>query len=109
MKQSMAWIARSPGSRQGLLTCKSTDLPGSILMGSSQMLAAGIELLHSKGITSLAEAWEMASARPAKLLNLREHGRLDAGAFADIVLFDLEGEHYHIHIREVYKQGLKVL
>jgi N-acetylglucosamine-6-phosphate deacetylase len=86
-----------------------------LLAGSAQMITTGIERLYSRGLASLAEAWDMASLRPANLLGLADKGHLEVGACADLILFDfnsndnLTSNSNQIRIREVYKDGRKVI
>jgi len=61
-----------------------------ILAGSAQMLLWGIEQLSGRGIASLADAWDMASVRPAGFMNLPAAAGLSVGAPADIALFRRE-------------------
>lgn len=78
-----------------------------ILAGSARMLRAGIEHLVRTGLCPLGQAWELASARPARFMGLQDLGVTEAGAVADLVTFDhSEGR---VRIREVYKQGQKVI
>ncbi|THF84468.1 N-acetylglucosamine-6-phosphate deacetylase [Cohnella fermenti] len=58
-----------------------------LLAGSAQMLSRGIERLFSRGLASFADAWEMASVRPAALLGLEAAAGLTPGAPADIAVF----------------------
>ncbi|UVI28318.1 N-acetylglucosamine-6-phosphate deacetylase [Paenibacillus spongiae] len=77
-----------------------------ILAGSAQMLLAGIEHLTGRGLAELAEAWDMASVRPATVMKLPSAGGLEAGAPADLVLFRREGS--RIRIEQTYKGGERV-
>lgn len=74
-----------------------------LLAGSAQPLKRGIEHLMKKGLCSLAEAWEMASLGPARLVNLPIMNGLSEGAPADFVLFQREKK--GIRIRETVKHG----
>jgi N-acetylglucosamine-6-phosphate deacetylase len=58
-----------------------------LLAGSAQMLTRGIGHLVRSGLSSFSEAWEMASVRPARLLDLPVKNGLMAGAPADLVVF----------------------
>lgn len=62
-----------------------------ILAGSAQMLLWGIEQMTERGIASLADAWDMASVRPAGFMRLPAAAGLSAGAPADIALFRQDG------------------
>lgn len=77
-----------------------------ILAGSAQMLLAGIEHLTGRGLTAFAEAWDMASIRPAAAMNLPAAVGLQAGAPADLVLFRREGS--RIHVEQTFKSGERV-
>jgi len=74
-----------------------------ILAGSAQMLLAGIEHLTERGLTEFAEAWDMASVRPASAMKLPAAGGLQAGAPADLVLFRREGS--RIEVEQTIKNG----
>jgi N-acetylglucosamine-6-phosphate deacetylase len=74
-----------------------------LLAGSAQMLLKGIEHLTSAGLAGLAEAWDMASIRPAGFMGLPAAAGLTAGAPADLVLFRREGN--QIRVEQTYKAG----
>ncbi|CAN7748810.1 N-acetylglucosamine-6-phosphate deacetylase [Paenibacillus sp. LjRoot56] len=76
-----------------------------LLAGSAQMLPWGIAHLIRKKLSSLHEAWDMASVRPSTLMNLPTSIGLQKGAPADLVLFKQAGDG-SICIRETYKQGI---
>jgi N-acetylglucosamine-6-phosphate deacetylase len=77
------------------------------LAGSAQMLLFGIEHLLLKRICELAEAWDMASIRPARLMRLDELAfGLEVGKPADIVLFNWNGN--SLDLQQVYKRGVEV-
>lgn len=82
--------------------------PG-ILAGSAQMLDTGIVNLVKTELCSLAEAWDMASARPAKFMHLPQATGLEAGSPADIAVFDYDPANPGIHWREIYKDGQRVI
>ncbi|MDR0271605.1 N-acetylglucosamine-6-phosphate deacetylase [Paenibacillus sp.] len=74
-----------------------------LLAGSALPLVAGIGHMEEAGICSLGEAWDMASVRPSRLMNLPTSAGLTPGAPADIAMFTLgQGK---IGILETYKQG----
>ncbi|MNI48365.1 N-acetylglucosamine-6-phosphate deacetylase [compost metagenome] len=77
-----------------------------ILAGSAQMQLWGIEHLLNRGITSLSDAWNMASIGPAGFMNLPSAAGLSPGAPADFVLFRMEGS--HILLEQTYKSGERV-
>jgi N-acetylglucosamine-6-phosphate deacetylase len=58
-----------------------------LLAGSAQMLLRGIEHLVNAGLATLGQAWEMASIRPARFMDLSQGAGLTPGAPADLVLF----------------------
>jgi N-acetylglucosamine-6-phosphate deacetylase len=74
-----------------------------LLAGSARPLVAGVAHLAESGLTSLAAAWELASTRPAMLLDLPTNRGLAAGAPADLVLFRWDGR--EIGVEQVYKAG----
>ncbi|GGG07410.1 N-acetylglucosamine-6-phosphate deacetylase [Paenibacillus abyssi] len=74
-----------------------------LLAGSAQLLRAGIHHLVNSGLCTIAEAWQMASERPASLLGLEKLGRIEAGAEADLVVFTQEKN--SLQIQQVYKKG----
>ena len=77
-----------------------------LLAGSAQPLLRGIEHLISSGLARFAEAFAMASLRPAAFLGLPQAAGLAAGAPADLLLLSREGG--HIRVRQTYKAGLHV-
>ncbi|MCJ7841231.1 N-acetylglucosamine-6-phosphate deacetylase [Lederbergia sp. NSJ-179] len=77
-----------------------------LLAGSVQMLKHGITHLVNNQIADLSEAWEMASSRPAALIQLATKNGLVKGAPADLVLFKLKEK--NIRIIETYKSGRRV-
>ena len=74
-----------------------------LLAGSAQMLLHNVRHLTSRGLTTLAEAWEMASVRPARLMGLPQAAGLAVGAPADLVLFRRDGERFGVE--RTYKGG----
>jgi N-acetylglucosamine-6-phosphate deacetylase len=77
-----------------------------LLAGSVQMLRQGVEHLAKSHLSSLTEAWEMASVRPASFMNLPEADGLTAGAPADLVVFSRERD--EIRVLQTYKRGCLV-
>ena len=61
---------------------------GGVLAGSNLTMIRAVRNAVVSGGASVAEAVEMASATPARLLGLRDRGRLAPGARADLVGFD---------------------
>lgn len=74
-----------------------------LLAGSAQTLKWGIEQLIKTGLCPLSEAWEMASIRPAQLVNLPGGSGLVEGAPADLILFKREKN--GIRILKTIKHG----
>lgn len=77
-----------------------------ILAGSAQMLPANIEHIARSGLCSPAQAWDMASLRPAAYMQLPAALGLAEGAPADLVLFDWDQDKLIVH--DVYKAGERV-
>jgi N-acetylglucosamine-6-phosphate deacetylase len=77
-----------------------------LLAGSVQMLRQGVEHLAKSHLSSLSEAWEMASVRPASFMNLPQADGLTAGAPADLVVFSRERD--EIRVLQTYKRGCRV-
>ena len=61
-----------------------------LLAGSAQLLPWSIGRLARERLCGFAEAWEMASTRPAEALGLPAAWGLSAGAPADAVLLDID-------------------
>lgn len=76
-----------------------------LLAGSAQLQTKGIANLVGNKIKSLAEAWELASVRPAAFLGLPAERGLVVGAPADLVTFTYET---HIVVQQTYKAGVLV-
>jgi N-acetylglucosamine-6-phosphate deacetylase len=74
-----------------------------LLAGSAQMLTKGVEHLIGNGLAGLAQAWDMASVRPAGFMGLATAEGLAVGAPADLVLFRREGSSFHVE--RTYKAG----
>ncbi len=74
-----------------------------ILAGSAQMLLWGIEHMVNHGLASLADAWDMASIRPASFMQLPCAAGLVPGAPADFVLFHKKDK--RIKLEQTYKAG----
>lgn len=76
-----------------------------ILAGASQPIHVCVANVMRFGGVDLRAAVEMASVRPAKLVGI-EHGGLEAGAVADLVVFDLPaGDDGPLRIRATYQRG----
>lgn len=87
-------------TREGKLHTK--DNP-SILAGSAQMLKEGIAHLYKSGITTLHEAWEMASIRPSTFMGLSTKLGLSKNASADLVVF--QWRENRVDVVQTYKAG----
>jgi N-acetylglucosamine-6-phosphate deacetylase len=90
-------------TREGKLHLKSNP---NLLAGSVQMLIRSVEHLIRAGLTDPAEAWEMASTRPALAMRLQAGKGLVPGAPADLVVFRRDGD--RISLVETWKAGRKV-
>lgn len=75
-----------------------------MLAGSAQMLLWDIQHLVKSGLSSLADAWDMASIRPGELMGLPSARGLERGAPADFVLFEPR-EDRSLSILSTYKSG----
>lgn len=60
-----------------------------LLAGSARMLPDQVSYLVETGLAGLADAWDCASAHPAKLLGLEQAAGLETGAPADLVSFNM--------------------
>ncbi|OCT15754.1 N-acetylglucosamine-6-phosphate deacetylase [Paenibacillus pectinilyticus] len=74
-----------------------------LLAGSAQLQRWGIEHLTSRGLATLADAWEMASTRPAACMDFPIKEGVEAHAPADLVLFRREA--HRIIVEMTYKAG----
>ncbi len=77
-----------------------------LLAGSVRMLRQEVEHLAKSHLSSLSEAWEMASVRPASFMNLPQADGLTAGAPADLVVFSRA--RHEIKVLQTYKRGCRV-
>lgn len=77
-----------------------------LLAGSAQPLTSGIVHLVRSGLTTLRDAWLMASTRPLELLGDQGSAGLVVGEPADLVLFQWDGR--EISIEQVIKRGTPV-
>ncbi len=92
--QSVAGMARVPGSfavggneifvdsKRGLIDSKGA------LAGTTISMMDGVRFLVERCGYTLDEALEAASTTPAKVLGLKEYGRIEGGFMADLVVFD---------------------
>jgi N-acetylglucosamine-6-phosphate deacetylase len=77
-----------------------------LLAGSAQMILRGMERLIRSGLTSFAEAWDLASTRAASALGLSARKGLAPGAPGDLVVLKERGG--SIEVLETWKAGRKV-
>ena len=66
------------------------------------MMKAVRNCVENAGIP-VDEALRMASAYPAKVMNIRDKGRIEPGFKADLVVFDR-----NFNIEQVFVEGVKV-
>ncbi|MDD9267745.1 N-acetylglucosamine-6-phosphate deacetylase [Paenibacillus sp. GCM10023248] len=78
-----------------------------MLAGSAQMMLWGIQHLVKNGLSSLADAWDMASVRPSAIVGLPAAQGLEHGAPADFVLFESK-EDGSLRLLSTYKSGKPV-
>jgi N-acetylglucosamine-6-phosphate deacetylase len=74
-----------------------------LLAGSAQMLTWSIHHLVSRGLTTLAQAWEMASVLPAKAMNFSQNAGLNSSSLSDVFLFTHNDQ--GIRIEKTMKAG----
>lgn len=79
-----------------------------LLAGSAQLLPWSIGRLVRERLCGFADAWEMASIRPAKAVGLPAARGLSAGAPADAVLLDVGGNGGPIRVLRTMKRGTVV-
>lgn len=77
-----------------------------LLAASVQLQIQGIANLVHAGILTLAQAWEMASVKPAAFMKCKQAAGLAVGAPADIVLFTQEKK--GLVVRSTWKRGQEV-
>ncbi|GAA4453711.1 N-acetylglucosamine-6-phosphate deacetylase [Nibrella saemangeumensis] len=74
-----------------------------VLAGSAQSLLWGVQHLVRQQIVPLAQAWDMASLYPNRLMKLPQKAGLQAGAPADLVRFRYKET--SLQLLETYKAG----
>lgn len=79
-----------------------------LLAGSAQLQLWGIENVIAEGLTSLPDAWDMASTHPAKLMELSVKDGIAEGSPADFVLLSTSEDGKRIKVRETYKHGKRM-
>lgn len=77
-----------------------------LLAGSARMQLHAVAHLERSGLASFAEAWEMCSIIPSRLMGLPTSEGLTIGAPADIVLLDRSA--LAAQVSQTYKQGILV-
>ncbi|WP_083639100.1 N-acetylglucosamine-6-phosphate deacetylase [Algoriphagus marinus] len=88
---------------EGKLHLKSNP---SILAGSASNIRRGVSFMIKNKLSSLSEAWEMASVRPQKLLN-PGHILFEEGAIADLILCQMD-ENGELKVVKTIKHGQEV-
>ncbi|QWA09857.1 amidohydrolase family protein [Sodalis ligni] len=88
-------------SEQGRLSL--ADNPG-LLAGSARSLLYGVNALITAGMASRHEAWDMASVRPAAMLDLPAKGGLAVGSPLDAALLGENGTG-ELKVLSTYAQG----
>ena len=79
-----------------------------ILAGSAISLDFGVgKAVEMAGLT-LAQAIELCSMQPARLVGLPDRGRLEVGAAADLILFDWDAAACKMTVTETFVLGRKV-
>jgi alpha-D-ribose 1-methylphosphonate 5-triphosphate diphosphatase len=90
-------------AREGLLDLLSSDyVPSSLLIGAFD-LARRVETL------SLADAIRMVSLNPAQATGLEDRGVIEAGFKADVIRVRLHGSDQLPVVREVYRDGIRII
>src|SRR5690606_17487889 len=79
------------------------DAEGRYLAGAALPLAAGVAGAVRLAGLSLADALRLATANPGRLTE--DRGRLEPGAPADLITFDLEPDDHALRIRQVISAG----
>ena len=74
----------------------------SIFAGSANHIKHGVEFLISHDLVPMAEAWEMASLRPHKLIH-PTRSLFEAGATADLVVMQKKGD--QLNVIKTIKKG----
>ncbi len=87
-------------TREGKLHMKENE---KLLAGSARLLKDGVAHLVETELCSLQEAWNMASIRPALLMNPSRQVGLTEGAPADLVVFESQAN--EIRIEKTIKSG----
>ncbi len=76
-------------------------LPDGTLSGSNLTLLTAVKNCVRHAGISLEEALRMATLYPAQLIHAKDRGRIEAGAKADLVIFDKE-----FSVKDVYLNGI---
>ncbi|MCR6673566.1 N-acetylglucosamine-6-phosphate deacetylase [Devosia ginsengisoli] len=77
------------------------------LAGAARNLAEGVAIAIAMAGLTLAEALDLASRQPGRLMGGR--GRLEVGAAADVICFDWAPGQTNLDIRSVYLRGERVV
>ena len=77
-----------------------------LLAGSATMVIRGVEHLAARGLASLADAWDMASTRPAAAIGHPAAKGLRPGSPADVLVLDAKGD--RLSVVETWKAGRRV-
>jgi N-acetylglucosamine-6-phosphate deacetylase len=77
-----------------------------VLAGSAQPLLWGVQHLLRRNLCPLPQAWDMASVRPCRFMQLPGGEGLQPGAPADLVVFAWNGS--ELRVLETYKAGARV-
>jgi N-acetylglucosamine-6-phosphate deacetylase len=81
------------GERKVLLTPDVVKFPDeNVLAGAASPITAGVSNIMKFTKCSLADAIQMASTNPARLLGLNDIGEINPGKRADLILFTIENE-----------------
>jgi N-acetylglucosamine-6-phosphate deacetylase len=96
---AVAWRSGRVAGRQIALRDGAPRLPDGTLAGSALTMDGAVRNCVSVGI-DLADAVAAASAVPARLLDLSDRGRIEAGAAADLVELGPE-----LHVRATWVAG----
>jgi N-acetylglucosamine-6-phosphate deacetylase len=74
----------------------------SIFAGSANHIKHGVSFLIKNNLATLAEAWEMASVRPQKLIH-PDHRPFQAGSTADLLM--IENHNGDLNVIKTIKRG----
>lgn len=89
--------------KNGRLSMKGSD---GLLAGAAKILPENVQYLVDRKLSSIAEAWYMASEGPRRLAGLNR-GAAGQDSLRDLVLFDVKDG--RIVVKEVFKHGIPVI